>query len=83
MAESVPGGRHGSIRRGCKDHIIVLGEGHLRKILREYAAYYNGSPCQLPLDLNAPEPRAVEGGRGPVQAAAQLGGLHHRYSRAA
>jgi transposase InsO family protein len=31
----------GSIRRECLDHIIVLGEAHLRGILRSYARYYN------------------------------------------
>ena len=31
----------GSIRRECVDHIIVLGEAHLRRILRSYARYYN------------------------------------------
>ena len=32
----------GSIRRECLDHIIVLGEVHLRRILKSYADYYNG-----------------------------------------
>jgi hypothetical protein len=32
----------GSIRRACLDHVIVLGEAHLRRILRSYADYYNG-----------------------------------------
>src|SRR6186997_2280505 len=31
----------GSVRRECLDHIVVLGEGHLRRILKSYAAYYN------------------------------------------
>jgi hypothetical protein len=31
----------GSIRRECLDHIIVSGEGHLRRNLISYAAYYN------------------------------------------
>ena len=31
----------GSIRRECLDHVIVLGEAHLRRILRSYACYYN------------------------------------------
>src|ERR1700690_3718626 len=31
----------GSIRRECVDHIIVLGEAHLRRILKSYADYYN------------------------------------------
>ncbi|MGB9327411.1 MAG: integrase core domain-containing protein [Pseudolabrys sp.] len=32
----------GSIRRECLDHVIVLGEAHLRRILKSYARYYNG-----------------------------------------
>jgi transposase InsO family protein len=32
----------GTIRRECIDHLIVFGEAHLRRILREYAGYYNG-----------------------------------------
>ena len=32
----------GSLRRECLDHIIVLDEEHLRRILKNYAAYYNG-----------------------------------------
>jgi len=45
----------------------------------------SGQPlaCHLSLDGNAPEPREIEGGTGPVRAIAHLGGLHHRYTRAA
>jgi transposase InsO family protein len=35
----------GSIRRECVDHMIVLGEAHLRRILTKYAAYYE--VCRL------------------------------------
>ena len=73
----------GSIRRECLDHVVALGEGHLRRVLREYVAYYNESRCHMALDGNAPEPRAVAHGDGPVVATPFLGGLHHRYSRAA
>ncbi|MGQ0614110.1 MAG: integrase core domain-containing protein [Planctomycetaceae bacterium] len=73
----------GSIRRECTDHILGLGEGHLRRVLREYADYYNRARCHLSLERNAPEPRAVEDGRGAVRAVPHLGGLHHRYTRAA
>ena len=31
----------GSIRRECVDHILVLGEAHLRRVLKAYARYYN------------------------------------------
>jgi transposase InsO family protein len=73
----------GSIRRECLDHIVALGEEHLRGILRDYVAYYNAARCHQSLDGNAPEPRAVEDGNGAVRAVPHLGGLHHRYTRAA
>ena len=73
----------GSIRRECLNHILPLGERHLREMLRRYAEYYNRSRCHLSLEGNAPEPREVETGSTPVQAIAHLGGLHHHYARAA
>ena len=74
----------GSIRRDCLDHVIVLGERHLYQILREYVEYYNGSRSHLSLDGNSPIPREVEPpSRGRVVALPYLGGLHHRYTRAA
>jgi transposase InsO family protein len=73
----------GSIRRECTAHVIALGDGHLRRVLRAYAEYYNRSRCHLSLDRNASEPREVESGPGAVRALAHLGGLHHRYTRAA
>src|SRR6476646_10358064 len=39
----------GSIRRECLDHIIVLGEAHLRRILKSYARYYNETRTHLAL----------------------------------
>ncbi len=74
----------GSIRRECLDHTIILGEGHLRRVLGEYVRYYNESRCHRSLDDNAPLPRDVEPQTmGNVTASPVLGGLHHRYSRAA
>jgi len=72
-----------SIRRECTDHIVALGEGHLRRVLRAYAEYYNTARCHQSLGRNAPEPREVESGPGPVIAVPHFGGLHHRYRRAA
>jgi len=50
----------GSIRRECPDHVIVLGETHLRRILASYFAYYHHARTHLSLDRNAPFPRYVE-----------------------
>jgi transposase InsO family protein len=44
----------GSIRRECVDHIVVWGEGHLRRILRAYARYYNTIRTHRSLDKDAP-----------------------------
>ena len=50
----------GSIRRECLDHIIVLGEVHLRRILKSYAGYYNETRTHLALDKDAPLSRTVK-----------------------
>lgn len=74
----------GSIRRECLDHIIILTEAHIRRILRRYFSYYHGCRTHLSLDKDAPEPREVESrSRGQVIALPQVGGLHHRYTRRA
>ena len=74
----------GSIRRECLDHLIILGERHLRSILSDYVNYYNVSRPHLSLERNAPVPRSVEPSTlGSVVAVPQVGGLHHLYTRAA
>ena len=50
----------GSIRRECLDHVIVLDERHLRRILRKYVDYYHSCRTHLSLEKDAPEPRRVE-----------------------
>jgi transposase InsO family protein len=74
----------GSIRRECLDHVIVLNERHLLRILRSYFDYYLHSRTHSSLNRNAPVEREVEPPcRGEVVAIPQVGGLHHRYRRAA
>jgi len=74
----------GSIRRECLDHVIVLNERHLYRILTDYFDYYHNSRPHLSLDRNAPTPREVEPpSQGAVVSILQVGGLHHRYTRAA
>src|SRR5713226_8493684 len=74
----------GSIRRECLDHVIVLGEGHLRRLLTAYLTYYHGARTHLALEKDAPTPRRVHASwEGRVAAFPEVGGLHHRYERRA
>lgn len=70
----------GSIRRECLDHIVVLGEEHLRRILKSYADYYNGVRTHRSLNKDAPVSRPVQRS-GVITSHAILGGLHHQYVR--
>jgi transposase InsO family protein len=74
----------GSVRRECLDHLLILGETHLRRALRVYVAYFNGERPHQGLAQRLPAPRAsVPANRAPsgrVEALPVLGGLHHTYS---
>jgi transposase InsO family protein len=71
----------GSIRRESVDHMIVLGEVHLRQILQSYACYYNDIRIQRSLHKDAPVSRQIQR-TGSIKSHAILGGLHHHYARA-
>jgi transposase InsO family protein len=74
----------GSIRRECLDHVIVLGERQLKRVLCEYIDYYNRVRTHLSLDKDAPEARKRKmPGEGRVIKFPRVGGLHHEYSRMA
>ncbi|MCI0390998.1 MAG: integrase core domain-containing protein [Acidobacteria bacterium] len=74
----------GSIRRESLDHVIVLSEKQLRRILKSYFEYYHRSRTHLSLAKDAPEPRAKQPPElGAVIEIAEVGGLHHRYERRA
>jgi putative transposase len=74
----------GSIRRECLDHVIVLSEAHLRKVLKGYFHYYNNTRPHESLDQNSPNPRVIEPDKNcPIISIPEVGGLHHRYQRAA
>jgi transposase InsO family protein len=72
----------GSIRHECLDHVVVLNEAHLRRLLASYAGYYHNARTHLSLEKDAPIPRTIhppEGGT--VTALPMVGGLHHQYVR--
>ena len=71
----------GSARRDCFDHVIALNEEHVRRIGREFIAYYHEDRTHLGLDKDTPLERAIEGkpARAELESLARVGGLHHRY----
>jgi len=74
----------GSIRRECLDHVIVLNQAHLRRVLNSYLTYYHRSRSHLSLEKDTPESRPVQRPQeGKIVALPQVGGLHHRYERRA
>jgi putative transposase len=74
----------GSIRRECLNHVLVLSERHLRRILIRYFAYYHRARTHLALNKDAPHVRPVElHTAGRIVEIPEVGGLHHRYARLA
>ena len=74
----------GSIRRECLDHVIIINEAHLRRILTTYTRYYHRSRTHLGLEKDTPDRRPFSGAStGPIVAISEVGGLHHRYERRA
>jgi transposase InsO family protein len=70
----------GSVRRECLDHVLVLGEADLRRVLKTYAGYYNKVPTHLSLGKDAPNCRRAQS-VGSIVAMPVLEGLHHQYVR--
>ena len=74
----------GSIRRECLDHVIVLNERHLRRVLSSYFQYHHDARTHLSLNKDCPRPRLIQSpSSGNIIALPEVGGLHHRYERRA
>ena len=72
----------GRIRRECLDHVIVLHERHLRRLLTEYFQYYHHWRTHRALDMDCPVSRLVQRPElGPIREVPEVGGLHHHYER--
>jgi hypothetical protein len=50
----------GSIRRECLDHVIILNERHLRRVLSSYFRYHHDTRTHLSLGKDCPRPRRVQ-----------------------
>ena len=74
----------GSIRRECLDHVLVLSERHLRRILTRYFAYYHRARTHLSVEKDAPDGRPIERPEmGRIVPMPEVGGRHHRDARQA
>jgi transposase InsO family protein len=74
---------HGTLRRECLDHMIILNEKHFRSVLDDYINnYYNISRTHMSLEKDAPVHRPAQT-EGKIVNAPILGGLHHVYHRVA
>ncbi len=76
----------GTLRRECLDHVIVLNEKHLRRVLLEYIEHYNAMRPHRTLALDSPEgrkPQEPPESPGRLRRRRVLGGLHSEYEWAA
>ena len=73
----------GSCRRDLLDHVIALNERHLKRLLSEYVRYHHEDRTHLGLAKQTPAGRTPPAACGRVVSHPRLGGLHHRYDRAA
>jgi hypothetical protein len=73
----------GSCRRDLLDHIVALNERHLQRLLSEYVRYHHEDRTHLGLEKKTPDGRIRSVASGRVLSQVRLGGLHHRYNRAA
>ncbi|CAA9568352.1 MAG: hypothetical protein AVDCRST_MAG18-1699 [uncultured Thermomicrobiales bacterium] len=75
----------GSVRREYLDHVLVLGEGQLRRVLREYMAYFNTARPHQGIGQAIPgaaRPAPPSSPPAPIVSIPVFGGLHHDYRRA-
>src|SRR5215472_4598004 len=76
----------GSVRRDLLDHVIVLNQRHLRRLMKNYIRYYHEDRRHLGLGKDTPSGRVAASAspiRSKVISLPRLGGLHHRYTAAA
>ncbi len=77
----------GSVRRDCLDHLLIVSEAHLRRVLEEYATYFNHARPHQGINQQVPQLEESQGPSGGETANIIsfpiLGGLHHVYQRAA
>jgi transposase InsO family protein len=72
-----------TVRRELLDHVVVLNERHLRRLLESFIGYYHQDRTHLGLGKDSPRGRPVErrlDSASAVVGLPRVGGLHHRYA---
>jgi hypothetical protein len=72
----------GSVRREMLNHVVVLNENHLRRLLHDYVTYYRVDRTHLGLRKDSPLSRPLTpkpSQKAKVVSLPRVGGLHHRY----
>ena len=72
-----------SIRQECLDHLLIISEAHLRRVLDIYVGFYNEDRPHQGLDQRTPVPAPLPAHPGPIRCRALLGGLLRSYDREA
>ncbi|CAA9544710.1 MAG: hypothetical protein AVDCRST_MAG88-306 [uncultured Thermomicrobiales bacterium] len=72
-----------SVRMECLDHLLIVGEGHLRQVLASYVAHFNQARPHRGLGQQTPLPHVPSEPHGAVRRRDVLGGLIHEYDREA
>jgi putative transposase len=76
----------GSVRRECLDHLLIMSERQLYRVIKEYVAFFNSARPHQGTQQKIPEKVATRGEakcEGKITAFPVLNGLHHDYRRAA
>jgi putative transposase len=68
----------GTIRLECLDHVIVLNDAHLHRVLQEYLRYYHEDRPHQGLGRDSPDGRIADTATGPIISESRAGGLQHR-----
>jgi len=72
-----------SCRRDLLDHVIPINGQHLKRLVSDYVSYYHEDRTHLGLEKETPGARIRAASVGRIVSRERLGGLHHRYRRAA
>jgi transposase len=70
-----------SVREECLDKVLIINQAHLRRVMREYIAFFNTARPHQGIDQQIPVPPASRATSGPVRCRKVLGGIIHDYYR--